>query len=52
VVFDFKWSLHNGEKIENIQVRPFSNVMDLIPLIEARCKAKGDAIADWHLNSL
>ena len=33
-------------------MRPFSNVMDLMQLIEARCKAKGDAITDWHLDSL
>jgi hypothetical protein len=52
VLFDFKWSMHNGEKIENIQVRPFSSVKDLLPLIEARCKAKGDAITDWHLEKL
>lgn len=52
VLFDFKWSMHNGEKLENIQVRPFSSVRDLLPLIEARCKAKGDAITDWHLDKL
>ena len=52
VVFDFKWNVHNGEKIENIQVRPFSTIKDLLKVVEARCKAKGDAITDLAIDRL
>ena len=52
VVFNFKWNIHSGEKIENIQVRPFSSLDDLLKIIEERCKAKGDAITDWNMEKL
>lgn len=52
VVFNFKWNVHNGEKIENIQVRPFSCMKDLLNLVEVRYKAKGDAITSWNIDRL
>jgi hypothetical protein len=52
VVFNFKWNAHNGEKIENLQVRPFSCIKDLLNLVEARCKAKGDAITGLNMEKL
>jgi len=50
VVFDFKWNIHNGEKIENIQVKPFQCIKDLLAIVEARYKAKGDAIVSMPLD--
>ena len=50
VVFSFKWNLHNGEKLDNIQVRPFSTMQDLLKIVEERCKAKGDSITDWNMD--
>jgi hypothetical protein len=52
VVFDFKWNVHHGQKIENIQVKPFACVKDLMAIVEARCKAKGDAITDLAMERL
>ncbi len=52
VVFNFKWNAHNGEKIENLQVRPFSCIKDLLNLVEVRFKAKGDAITGWNMEKL
>ena len=38
--------------MENIDIKPFSCMKDLLTLIESRCKAKGDAITDWNLEKL
>lgn len=38
----------NNMKIENIHMKPYDNISDLMKLVEECCVKKGDSIIEWN----